>query len=97
LSLEHSGARLVGANRGSAGKSKRNPWAGTSPPDLADRFLSRREAAAYLNLTVSQLAHDVVHQRLKIPYYKFGLRAKYKRSELDAWAERNRRQAGPAA
>jgi excisionase family DNA binding protein len=64
--------------------------------DLADRFLSREEAAAYLGLTVSALAHDVVHGRLGIPRHKFGLSVRYRRSELDRWAE-SRRAGGGAS
>jgi hypothetical protein len=61
---------------------------------IADRFLNREEASAYLGMTVSALAHDVVHGRYGIPYHRFGNMVRYRRSELDAWAAERRRIAG---
>ena len=80
MSLEYSPARETTAR--STPKRREFP--------LSDRFLSRREAAEYLGLSPSQLAHDVVHGRLGIPYHRFGQRARYRISELDTWAERHR-------
>jgi hypothetical protein len=82
VSLEHATQRQSSAHSTSNGRA----------PDLSDRFVSRREAASYLGLTVSQLAHDVVHGRLGIPYHRFGQRATYRLSELDQWAEGCRRR-----
>jgi excisionase family DNA binding protein len=90
LSLEHSPTRQAKQT------GAKDPWT-RRDPNLADRFVSRREAAEYLGLTTSQLAHDVVHGRLGIPYHRFGQRARYRLSELDAWAEEQRRQPGKAA
>jgi excisionase family DNA binding protein len=62
--------------------------------DLTDRFLSREEASLYLNLPVSALAQDVSRQHLRVPCYRFGQLVRYRKSELDAWAE-GRRHRGP--
>jgi excisionase family DNA binding protein len=93
LSLEHSPARSR-PQGGTSKRRERNPWA--RPDDLADRFLSREEAAGYLGLTISALANDVVHGRLAIPYHRFGQLVRYRRSELDRWAEARRKREVPA-
>jgi predicted DNA-binding transcriptional regulator AlpA len=75
MSLEHSPARSD------------NPWRSRGQP-LADRFLSRAEAAEFLGLSESLLASDVVTNKFKIPRHKFGNRVvRYRLSELIAWAE----------
>jgi Helix-turn-helix domain len=78
VSIEHSPA-------GQRGNGRRH--------DIADRFLSRAEAADYLGLTTSQLAHDRCHGRLGVPMHKFGQRTRYRLSELDRWAESRRAAA----
>ena len=64
-----------------------------------DRWLSRVEAAAYLGLAPQSLAHDVVTRKLGVPYAKFGNLARYRLSELIAWAEQQKveRPGGRAA
>ena len=47
--------------------------------------LSRREAAAYLGVSVSFLASDIVTKRHCIPYVKIGRRALYPRRLLDEY------------
>jgi excisionase family DNA binding protein len=90
LSLEHSPTR----SRSQGGTSKRK-WPYPNFDELNDRFLSREEAALYLGLTVEALARDVVNGRLGVPYHKFGQLSRYRRSELDEWAEAQRRRGMP--
>ena len=92
LSLEHSPIR----SRPQGGSSKRTrPY--PSFADLNDRFLSRDEAAQYLGLTRAALARDVVNGKLGIPYHRFGQLSRYRRSELDDWAEAQRKRGMVAA
>ena len=90
MSLEHSPAR----SRPQGGSSRRK-WSYPSFDELDDCFLCREEAAKYLGLTVAALARDVVNGKLGIPYHRFGQLSRYRRSELDAWAEAQRRRGMP--
>lgn len=50
----------------------------------ADEWLSRREAAKYLGISFSTLAHMV--SRGEGPrFYRYGNRARYLKSDLDSW------------
>jgi excisionase family DNA binding protein len=82
------------AARPQGGTSKRK-WGYVNFNELGDRFLSREEAALYLGLTVAALARDVVNGKLAIPYHRFGGLSRYRRSELDAWAEQQRKRGMP--
>jgi excisionase family DNA binding protein len=59
--------------------------------------ITRAEAAAFLRLSKQTLADDVVHGRLRIPYYKVGRRVLYRSSELIAWLNARGRNQTPAA
>ncbi len=59
-------------------------------------WLLRAEAAAYLRLSVSSLAH-MASSGTGPPYFKAGNRARYLRSDLDAWASAVRIEPRQAA
>lgn len=52
-------------------------------------LLSRREAAAYLGLSEQTLAIWKCADRYDLPVIKLGRLARYRRSDLDAFLERN--------
>lgn len=53
--------------------------------DNRDRWLLRREAAKYLGLSVSALAH-MACSGLGPQYYRAGKFTRYRLSDLDEWA-----------
>ena len=54
------------------------------------QLMSRKEAAAYLHLSVGSLASDVCRPRLKIPFIRMGRVVVYDRADLDAWLTAHR-------
>jgi excisionase family DNA binding protein len=57
----------------------------------ADPLYSRPEAAAYLGVSPGTLEVWASTGRWNLPYIRVGSRAKYRRSDLDAWLERRTR------
>lgn len=55
--------------------------------DNHPQFLSREDAAKYLNVSVKWLAQG---GRFKVPHYKFGHNVRYERTELQSWAKQQR-------
>jgi excisionase family DNA binding protein len=53
-------------------------------------FLTREEAARFLNLPVSALERDVCAGHLGVPFHKFGARCLYRRDDLEGWAAARR-------
>lgn len=49
-----------------------------------------KQAANYVGLKPSTLENDRCTHRLRIPYYKIGRKAYYRRSDLDRWIEARR-------
>ena len=69
-----------------------------SPPTAQDtprpRLLTRKEAAAYLNISEKTLASWACSGRYRLPVIKIGDRlARYRKSDLDALVDRH--QIGP--
>lgn len=55
-------------------------------------LLSRRDAADFLGVTEQTLAVWKCTQRYNLPFVKIGRLVKYKRSDLEAFIENNRRE-----
>jgi hypothetical protein len=66
-------------------KTKRGEVLGTGGP-----FLTREQAAAFLNLPVSSLEQDRVRGHLQLPVHHFGARVMYHIDDLRAWASARR-------
>lgn len=52
-----------------------------------DDFLTREEAAEYLQVSPNTLRQWAYTGRHSIPYYPHGKRVKYRRRDLDEWLE----------
>ena len=59
------------------------------PPENVG-WLTSREAAAYLRMGSNFLDYDRCKKTVNIPFYRIGRRIRYKRSDLDAFLEKNR-------
>lgn len=64
--------------------------------DIKIEWLLRAEAAAYLRLSVSSLAHMATNG-MGPRYFKAGNRARYLKADLDAWARSVECEPMPAA
>jgi excisionase family DNA binding protein len=61
---------------------------GAAPMSVSEPLLTAREVSAYLNLskiTIYEWAH-----RGKIPAFRLGHHWRFRRSEIEAWLDRNR-------
>jgi excisionase family DNA binding protein len=56
---------------------------------ITDCLFSRKEAADYLNVAAKTLAIWSSTKRYDLPFIKIGRLVKYKRSDLDAFIQRN--------
>lgn len=59
-------------------------------------YITEREAAAYLNVSMSYLQHKRCEGFLKTkrqgpPYYKIGKSIRYKKNELEEWMQTNKK------
>ena len=89
MSLEHSPAR----SRPQGGTSRRSGLIPTSTNStIASSAVRKRHV---LRLDREALARDAVNGKLGIPYHRFGQLSRYRRSELDTWAEAQRRRGIP--
>lgn len=70
---------MINANRGQGNLPTNN------------ELLSRREAAAYLGIAEQTLSIWKCTQRYALPFVKIGRLVKYRKVDLDAFIERNRR------
>ena len=61
-----------------------------TPPHLQRELLSRAEAAAYLGVAPQTLANWLTTKRYPLAAIKVGRLVKYRRSDLEAFIERNR-------
>jgi len=57
--------------------------------NVRSELLNRREAAAYLGVSEQTLAIWKCTGRYNLPYVKIGRLVKYKKSDLDAFIQRN--------
>jgi excisionase family DNA binding protein len=55
-------------------------------------FLDKQQAAEYLNLPVRMI--DRLRAERRVPAYKMGRHLRFKRADLDAWAEGSRDEVG---
>lgn len=55
--------------------------------DSRSPFLSRDDAAKYLNVSAKWLAQG---GRFKVPHYKFGNNVRYDKTELQLWVKQQR-------
>jgi excisionase family DNA binding protein len=56
-----------------------------------DNYLDKKEAAAYLNLSLRMMTRLADERR--IPFYKLGKFTRWKMEDLNAWAEASRVEA----
>ena len=59
-------------------------------PELQDRFLNEAETAELLDVSIPALQQDRWAGVLGLPYHKFGVRVRYRLSEVLEWAEARR-------
>lgn len=60
---------------------------------MRSELLTRREAATYLGISEQTLAIWKCTGRYNLPYIKIGRLVKYKKSDLDAFIEKNHKTA----
>jgi excisionase family DNA binding protein len=64
-----------------------------SAATLPERLLSREEAAKFLNISTQTLAHWASSRRVHLPFVRVGRFARYRRADLEAFIERNLKNA----
>ena len=52
---------------------------------IQDRFLTRKEAADYLNTKTATLAEWASRMKCGPPFFKVGRQARYRLSDLESW------------
>lgn len=60
-----------------------------APKEDTNMFLSRKEAAAYLNCSVSYLNQLASKDPASLPFTRVGRFAQYRRSDLDIYLDRH--------